>query len=261
MARRRPKKVSERRDVLRLGDIDLPVRTITERGRANARASITQNGLIIRIPYGLTAGERENQISKMLDWARTHFSKKPASFARFQRRALASAYTFTIRGKTYPINLRTKQGGGHGIKIQPDGSVLVTVNEADPRLERGVLLPKLLAKFFAGWHLPEVTARVHELNDRHFQRPINVVKLSDTYARWGSCSSKGNINVATRLLLAPGEVMDAVIIHELAHLVEANHSARFWAQVARALPDYKTYDEWLLKHGGGLLFHPTPLAG
>ena len=132
----------------------------------------------------------------------------------------------------------------------------VLLSRNDARTASGDIIAKLLAKYFAGIYLPEITRRVHELNAAHFQRPINHVKLSDTYSRWGSCSHKGNINLATRLLLAPPEVLDAVIIHELAHLVEQNHSSRFWAQVERALPNYKEYDVWLKQHGKELLFIP-----
>ena len=65
------------------------------------------------------------------------------------------------------------------------------------------------------------------------------VKVNDAKTRWGSCSSKGSINFSWRLIMAEGEVIDYVIVHELAHLREMNHSPRFWAVVESILPDYK----------------------
>ncbi len=65
------------------------------------------------------------------------------------------------------------------------------------------------------------------------------VKISSAKTRWGSCSGKKSINYAWRLIMAEEEVIDYVVVHELAHLREMNHSARFWAIVAGILPDYK----------------------
>ena len=71
------------------------------------------------------------------------------------------------------------------------------------------------------------------------------VKISGALHRWGSCSRAGNLNFSWRLMMAPSEMIDYVIVHELTHLVEKNHSKRFWARVRAALPDYKKRHQWL----------------
>lgn len=71
--------------------------------------------------------------------------------------------------------------------------------------------------------------------------------------KWGSCSSKGNLNFNLLLMLAPPEVLDYVVVHELCHRLEMNHSPRFWANVARVLPDYAQRRKWLKDHGGALM--------
>lgn len=257
---RRPRKVHEERDVLELGDLKIPLRIITEAGRNNTRASVTSQALIIRLPRQLSAGERRESIGNMLRWARETLSNKPEAFAQFRQVERSGHYTFSLRSIEYDLSVVAHDLQHHKIIQTGAGALEARVNTGDRRLDNGKLLPKLLAKYFGGVYLPEVSQRVNALNDQHFQRPINNIKLSDTYSRWGSCSSKGNINLATRLLLAPDEVLDAVIIHELAHLVEANHSPRFWAQVERALPNYREYDEWLKLNGKNLLFQPRPLG-
>lgn len=73
----------------------------------------------------------------------------------------------------------------------------------------------------------------------------NGLRIKDQKTRWGSCSSKGNINLNWRLILAPQEVMDYVIIHELCHLKEMNHSKAFWDLVEAHCPDYKKQKQWL----------------
>ncbi|MBR2976667.1 MAG: M48 family metallopeptidase, partial [Oscillospiraceae bacterium] len=71
--------------------------------------------------------------------------------------------------------------------------------------------------------------------------------------RWGSCSSKGNLNFNCLLLLAPPEVLDSVVVHELCHRKQLNHSPRFYAEVLRVLPDYPRLHGWLKEHGAALL--------
>jgi predicted metal-dependent hydrolase len=72
--------------------------------------------------------------------------------------------------------------------------------------------------------------------------------------RWGSCSGRGTISINWRLMLASPEVMDYVIVHELCHLLQANHSARFWREVARVMPDYAHRQRQLREFGRQLVF-------
>ena len=72
-------------------------------------------------------------------------------------------------------------------------------------------------------------------------------------SKWGSCSAKGNLNFNCLLLLAPETVLDYVVVHELCHRIEMNHSPRFWARVASVLPDYEARRRWLKTHGGELM--------
>lgn len=79
------------------------------------------------------------------------------------------------------------------------------------------------------------------------------ITIRNQRTRWGSCSSKGNLNFNCLLLLAPPEVLDSVVVHELCHRKEMNHSPRFYDQVRRVLPDYDRRHAWLREHGNELL--------
>ena len=72
-------------------------------------------------------------------------------------------------------------------------------------------------------------------------------------SRWGSCSGKGNLNFNCLLMLCPEDVRDYVVVHELCHCKELNHSPRFWAEVEKVLPGYRVQRKWLKDNGGGLI--------
>lgn len=74
---------------------------------------------------------------------------------------------------------------------------------------------------------------------------------------WGSCSSKGNLNFNCLLMLTPEQVMEYVVVHELCHRLEMNHSKRFWNLVEQVMPDYKIYKKWLKENGNHLIFAMT----
>lgn len=84
------------------------------------------------------------------------------------------------------------------------------------------------------------------------------VTIRTQRTRWGSCSSKGNLNFNCLLMLVPPEVMDYVVVHELCHRKEMNHSSRFWAEVAAVLPDYGARKQWLREHGSTLIGRLQP---
>ena len=79
------------------------------------------------------------------------------------------------------------------------------------------------------------------------------IRLKDTRSRWGSCAPDGTLAFSWRLVMAPDWVLDYVVAHEVAHLRELNHSARFWAQVARLTPHRDAAVAWLRAHGPALL--------
>ena len=85
------------------------------------------------------------------------------------------------------------------------------------------------------------------------------LRIADQKTLWGSCGHRGLISLSWRLVLAPPEVFRYVVIHELAHLVHRNHSQRFWALVARYLPEFDRHRRWLREHGAAL--HAVPVAG
>ena len=95
----------------------------------------------------------------------------------------------------------------------------------------------------------------------HFASLIGVtygrITIRNQKTRWGSCSARGNLNFNCLLMLAPPEVLDYVIVHELCHRKEMNHSPRFWSEVAKVIPDYRIHEKWLKTEGTRLMRRMT----
>ncbi|MDE7424348.1 MAG: M48 family metallopeptidase [Lachnospiraceae bacterium] len=79
------------------------------------------------------------------------------------------------------------------------------------------------------------------------------ITIRNQKTRWGSCSRKGNLNFNCLLMLAPEEVLDYVVVHELCHRKEMNHSKRFWNEVERVLPSYRKQESWLKENGESIM--------
>ena len=158
-----------------------------------------------------------------------------------------------------------------GIRITDDGQVLVRAPlRMSERELRGILeskrdwIEKTLAKVRAREQAPklseaEIKALVKQAKAKIPPRAAAWARQAGvTYGRitvrhqktlWGSCSSKGNLNFNCLLMLCPEEVLDYVIVHELCHRKELNHSPRFWAEVERILPGYRKPLKWLKNEG------------
>ena len=159
------------------------------------------------------------------------------------------------------------------IQIMPDGELVVRA----PRNMPGDTIGKFLSEK-RSWiekHRPQqeeaapkfTDAQIRALADRavtvipervaHYASIVGVtygnITIRNQHTRWGSCSSKGNLNFNCLLMLAPGEVMDYVVVHELCHRKEMNHSPKFWAEVERILPDYREQKRWLKEKGRSLI--------
>jgi len=112
------------------------------------------------------------------------------------------------------------------------------------------------AAILEGWYKDKAKQKIVPLvvqYARHLGVEYNAILISDLKYRWGSCTLKGNLNFNWRLIKAPQFVINYVVIHELAHLLELNHSERFWNIVKVQMPNYLEAKEWLREHGGRVM--------
>lgn len=112
-------------------------------------------------------------------------------------------------------------------------------------------VPSRVRRWVRARALEEIKPRAERMGKELGRSPARI-SMRDTRSRWGSCSRAGNLNFSWRLVMAPENVLDYVVAHEVAHLRELNHSARFWALVDTLCPDVSDARGWLRKHGAEL---------
>ena len=161
-----------------------------------------------------------------------------------------------------------------GLQIK-DGKVIVRAPMRMPKaaihafvIKHADWIEAHLAKAAVGQSLPKLSEReLEELAEQakrtiparvaHYAAMLGVeygrITIRTQKTRWGSCSSKGNLNFNCLLMLAPPEVLDSVVVHELCHRKHMNHSAAFYAEIARVMPDYKARHAWLKQNGAALM--------
>jgi len=232
--------------------VEIPIQIIHER-RNNVRSSIGHKSAILRLPTHLSHKKQSQYVKEFSEWMQTQLRKKPDLLDSFRIIPYQDGDLLNTTYKSYHLKLiRSDRKTGTG-KI--DGNWLrIQIPEQLTRQEEGKMLSSLIARCVADDLKPLVLEKVLRLNDVFFKKPIQSVRLKNTVSKWGSCSSDGKISLSTRLLLAPEEVIDYVIVHELAHLVELNHSPRFWNEVKRCLPGYLRQEKWLKEHGNSCRF-------
>lgn len=160
------------------------------------------------------------------------------------RHPVAEGSRICIEGETYV--LERVQGARTSLKLEGDRCILSLPRPEDEDAVRAALKAALSRRA-----LMRVRQRLNE-----YAPGIGVefgrVAIRDQKSRWGSCSAKKNLNFNWKLIMAPEEALTYVVIHELCHLIEFNHSPRFWNLVRARMPEYEYWKKWLKAHGGEL---------
>ena len=146
--------------------------------------------------------------------------------------------------------------------IEHDDQETVSVRRYEDRLQvklpqaymdNSGLIRAAIENYYRGEAKAYLPQRVKELAESHGFVYRNV-RIKNQKTRWGSCSAKHNLNFNMRLMMAPSDAIDSVIIHELCHLKVLNHSKAFWNLVEKHCPDYKEWQKWFIENEHFLVF-------
>lgn len=262
MGLRKPrKKIRAESTVWTIHDLQIPVELFREPKRTSWRFSFAKGGkLNVRIPL-LEIEAESDLLREVQQRVRDRMTQKPESYYEFFTPKLYyGGDTLFINGQEYTLTvfIEARKTNVGQLKIVKNKKIIAF--RLDAYIEekaRQKALGTLLSRIISADCLPEFSKRVRELNTEFFgkyDRKIKNIKFKHNHSNWGSCSSTGNLNFSSRLLFAPVDVQNYVIIHELAHLIELNHSDNFWALVAEAMPNYEEKEEWLKVNGTACRF-------
>lgn len=189
----------------------------------------------VTIPRGGSAAEARKFAERHAAWVEKQLQRRATR--PVPDRTWRPGAEILFRGE--PVRLETGANGEAGRITFADQTVRVKDPAGDlrPAVERH--LWRLAAR--------ELTARLLELAALH-QSPVRRVTVRNQRSRWGSCSRRGTVSLNWRLIQVPPYVRDYLLLHELMHLREMNHSHRFWREVERVCPDYAAAERWLKQH-------------
>ena len=230
-------------DSIEVNGIAYPVIIRLER-RNDCSASIRKGGIRISIPISLGREEMARQIIQLKQWARQKIAERPELFKPKEMKTYSHGDRLKVGDDEYILNICHKDKAGSSARISGNDIHLTISSNLSEEMKRKHI-STLLSRCVAMRRINDLKAKVEELNRRHFNQPIGRISFKNNRSNWGSCSRAGNINISTRLLFAPTDVLEYVCIHELAHLIEHNHSDRFWNHVENAMPDYREKEKWL----------------
>ncbi len=214
----------------------------------NASARLKDGAIVVSVPARWPAREREEVGSDLLRRAIKSIEKGRWSPEGSKKSEFSHGQKVKALGKEFEIFI--VPGARFGVR-NDGGRILVKVNEAHPKKQEKI--SSLVRKKITDAVMPDLLERVERINQAHFRSEVKHVKVRDAVSRWGSCSRDGKISLNFRLLFVPEDVLDYVIIHELAHTKYRSHGPRFWALVEGVMPDHREKRRWLRRNGWSVL--------
>lgn len=235
--------------------MELAGKTIAYQWRKSARrrtVTLTidpERGLVIHTPRRFAQKRVEQVMREKAQWVLKHITQMET------RREASSAFTWQagsllpFRGGQLPLAFRPRPAKRTQVALEENQIVVLHHQGAPPEKEADI--QKILEKWY------------RQQAENHLEKAVEAyrfvvgaspagMRVRAQKRRWGSCSAKGMLNLNWRLVLAPPEILEYVVVHELCHLLELNHSHRFWAHVARTMPSHATHRAWLREHGQSL---------
>ena len=225
------------------GGREYRIREEYSRGRI-ASAKVAGDEIIVRLPVRASAGDKAAMTRSLLDRIirkvnadPCYFYKEPMEFSEH------SSFWFFDR----IVSLPEVSYGRKSRTSFIGNTIYIRVREGTPSEVRG-MVNKAVVKALKRNFMPLVEERVRMLDESSFRFGNWKVRIGKMESVWGSCSGR-RLSFSIRLFFAPGKIIDYVIMHELAHLKEHNHSKRFWELLGSAMPDYRERRTWLRKNG------------
>jgi hypothetical protein len=228
-------------------DVNFPIEIIRTNRTKSASIQIDGDTVKVIVPKKLSDKRIEDLVLQRTPWIRQKL-KLQSEIVTPNPKEYVNGEAFTYLGRNYRLKLISK--GEEGVKLK-NGYLQVS----HPKALSGEKLRDFVHTSLEGWYKAHALNRLAEKTQRYSQMlgvSPNTIKTRDYKSRWGSCSVSGEISYNWRIIIAPHRIVDYVVVHELCHMLEHNHSPKYWRQVGSIIPDYKECRDWLKANGTGL---------
>jgi len=193
--------------------------------------------LIVRAPFDVSEETIKRVVAKHIKWIEQKKKEILTRDPKFKPKEFVNGEGFLYLGRYYKLTIVKEQE-------QP----LIFNNGFFLLRDYQPVAKQLLIDWYKERAYEKISQRV-EWYAKKGGFVFNKINITNANKRWGSCSLKGNLNFSWRLIMAPISVIDYVVVHELCHLEERNHSRRFWIKVKMLMPNYETSRDWLKNYG------------
>ncbi|NOT16412.1 MAG: M48 family metallopeptidase [Methylotenera sp.] len=209
---------------------------LERRQRRTVGLKVTATGLVIHAPKRIAQSQLEGIIAQKADWIRQKLAK--VSENQLPSRTWQDGEQLLWLGSSITLDLQ------HAPRAKAVSYTSGFLQLAMPNYNEPSAVKRKVIQWYKKQALPDFSRRL-TLFATKLGVPTPILFLSSAQSRWGSCNSKKEIRLNWRLMQAPPHLINYVVCHELAHLKEMNHSAKFWAVVASIYPDYKLAEKEL----------------
>jgi predicted metal-dependent hydrolase len=219
--------------------MEIEIYKIIRTKRKTIALQITDDAtLIVKAPFGVSEKAIKNVVIKHKDWIEKKKKDILARDPKFVKKEFVNGEGFLYLGRYYKLSIVDKQN----FPLIFNNNSFYLLKDYLPVAE----------KIFITWYKKMAYEKISDrvkwyAKKRNFV--YNKINITNANQRWGSCSPKKNLNFSWRLIMAPLPVIDYVVVHELVHIEEKNHSKFFWCKVKMLMPDYEKSIDWLKRNG------------
>ena len=199
--------------------------------------------VIVTAPAGSPDEALIDLVSKKAFWITQQLYKMRSIRTQAVARELINGESLLYQGRSYRLAIEIDEALKKASVKLDRGLFQVRSRSDDPAMVR-----KLLVAWYRGKAAEKAEERLH-----YFAPKLGVAvpafQIKDQLKRWGSCTAKGQLIFNWRCAMAPAPILDYIVVHELCHLLESQHTARFWNLIRAIMPDYETRKQWLMENG------------
>ena len=212
----------------------------SQKRRKTISLHIKEDGkIVVYAPYHTPKLEIEKFINEKESWISEKLSEKEKSIKEAEK-AFLPGEKFLYLGELFPLEIQDNNSKGYPLKLF-FGKFILDKDHVERTKD-----------LFIQWYKREAKEKIAERVDYYSKRLqlfTKGIKITSAKYRWGSCSRDNRLYFSWRIIMAPLRIIDYILIHELVHIKEKNHSKRFWTYLESILPDYRKHRFWLKENG------------